>query len=1095
MYGVYASEGHPDSSDAPDESAAFSRRYSTDATLVLVGFRGAGKKTLGIIASVALRRRFVEFDAVFRQQVNLSPQAYIATHGLAQYRTVEAMLSQRLLETCDKGCVIVGLGGAASQQQRALFGTFARTHPVVYVRRDEADLRQFTAASQEKVERFLQAGDTFFKACSNFEFFNLTLGDVQQTQGRSLPSSLKLKEAERVFVRFLHQVYGRSHRTLLSPDAFSPSQTLAIQVPLWWLDSDEHLESLDAGADAVNLIVDTDAMDSSLQSRLARSVALLRMHSRLPTIIEMRPSSNADPRYTQILEMALRLAPDAVTCSITCAEDIIQRVITAKGCSKAVATYHQLRPFGWDSQPSEVSTLLKKAEKLGFECLRLTGKSGASQDNLACVALRQSLAPKYQTLLTMYNTGPLGRTSVCLNPVLSPVVLPDSGIRGVTLPEVQRALTACFMNPAKRFTIVGQAVQNSLSPAMHNAAYTACGLPHSYDVYKPTHIYQVQALLEDPGYGGLAVSLPYKSAILPFLDEISPDAREINAVNTVVIKRQYEPDGTEVTVRKGYNTDYIGVRHCVQKHLSPANAIRDGTTALVIGAGGMARAAIYACYELGVRRICIYNRTVENAEGLAQYYHEWAARKSEQVTFSLEVIRSASDPWPTGFRLPSIVVSCLPGQEVDSSSPVDLRISKDWLQSATGGVFLEVAYGPCKTALLEQVLEHTSTGWIVVDGLSLLVEQGIAQYELFTKRPAPVHVMRKVIQEEAMERRYQPAIMSASLGRAWAHALPHKIACAASAGYKGVEIFYEDLEYHARTLANLPSTASPPDDALIAAASNIHTLCATHNLSILGLQPFLFYEGLKDRTQHTRLITKITLWFHLAHALHTNTIQIPANFLPASELIIDDNMDTLVADLQLIADLGAAQNPLIRFAYENLCWSTLVDTPAKLWNVVSRVDRENFGMCLDTFNIAGRIWADPTAESGTTENADAELKGALERMVGEIDVVKVFYIQVVDAERLSRPLVPGHEFYVQGQPARMSWSRNARTFMYEYDRGAYLPVEKVAKAIINGLGYEGFVSMELFSRTMSEEGKSVSAEHAARGMTAWERFVERLQLN
>jgi shikimate kinase len=690
MYEACTSENHPASSDAPDDSAGFSRRYSEDATLVLVGFHGAGKKTLGIIASVALRRRFVDFDAVFRQHLSSSPQDYIAAHGLAQYRTVEAEVSQKLLETYDKGCVIVGLAGAANHQQQAFIRTFARTHPVVYIRRDETDLRQFITASEEKFQRFLQAGDTFFQACSNFEFFNLTLGDVQQTQGRPLPSSLKLKEAERVFVRFLYQILGLPHPTLLSPDAFSPSQTLAMQVPLRWLDLDEHLESLDAGADAVNLIVDSEEMTSAgLQRRLARSIALLRMHSRVPIIVDIR-AGNSDPRYPRALEMALRLAPDAVTCSVTCTEAVIQRVIATKGCSKAIATYHQSIPLGWDSQPYEVYNLPEKAEEMGFECLRLTGESGASQDNLACVALRQSLTPRSKVPLTMYNTGPLGRTSVCLNPILSPVVLPDSGVAGVTLPKVQRALTACFMNPAKRYTIVGQAVQNSLSPAMHNAAYTACGLPHSYDAYKPTQLYQVQALLENPDYGGLAVSLPYKSAILPFLDEIRPDARDINAVNTVVLERQYEPNGTEVTVRKGYNTDYIGVRHCIQKHLSPANAIRDGTTALVIGAGGMARAAIYACYELGVRRFCIYNRTVENAEGLAEYYHEWASKKRQDAKFWIEVICSASDPWPVDFRLPSIVVSCLPGQEVDSVAPVELSISKDWLQSTTGGVFLEV---------------------------------------------------------------------------------------------------------------------------------------------------------------------------------------------------------------------------------------------------------------------------------------------------------------------------------------------------------------------------------------------------------------------
>ncbi|KAL4911344.1 hypothetical protein BDW74DRAFT_184716 [Aspergillus multicolor] len=741
----------PTPADTTNNSGGFSRRYSADATLVLVGFHGAGKKTLGIIASVALRRRFVDFDAVFRQKLNFSPQEYILAHGLAQYRIVEAEVSQELLAKFDKGCVIVGLGVVASQQQRDLLSTFARDHPVVYIRRDDADLRQIVATSPDKFQRFLQAGNTFFEACSNFEFFNLTLGQAQQPHDKTLPSSLKLKEAERIFVRFLHHVFNQPHRTLFSSDAFSASQTVALQIPIAWIDA-ENFEDLDAGADAVNLIVEINAIESGLQCRLTRSVASLRMHSRVPVLVDIRLSDHNDSKYLEVLKMVLRIAPDAVTCPIRCRSDVIKELLATKGCVKAIATYHQSTPLGWGRQPPDVYTLPNKAQEMGFESLRMTGGSAASEDNLACIALRQSLAFKVTTPLTMFNTGPLGRTSVCLNPVLSPVILPGSGCLGITLPEVQRALTACFMSPRKRFTVIGQAVQNSLSPVMHNAAYETCGLPHVYDAFTPLHLHQAQPLLDDPGRGGLAVSLPYKTAILPFLDEISPDARDIHAVNTIVFEREPQSDGSEVTIRKGYNTDHIGVGHCIQKHLSPANAIRDGTTALILGAGGMARAAIYACYELGVRRICIYNRTIENARALAGYYREWAARQGS--SFRLEVIGSADEPWPAGFRLPTIVVSCLPGQEVGSTSLVDLPISKDWLESTTGGVFLEVAYGPCKTLLLQQISECTSTGWVVVDGLTLLLEQGIAQYELFTKRPAPVHVMRRVIHEHSVARGY-----------------------------------------------------------------------------------------------------------------------------------------------------------------------------------------------------------------------------------------------------------------------------------------------------------------------------------------------------
>jgi 4-hydroxyphenylpyruvate dioxygenase len=331
--------------------------------------------------------------------------------------------------------------------------------------------------------------------------------------------------------------------------------------------------------------------------------------------------------------------------------------------------------------------------------------------------------------------------------------------------------------------------------------------------------------------------------------------------------------------------------------------------------------------------------------------------------------------------------------------------------------------------------------------------------------------------------------MSVSLGRAWLHDLDYKFDQAAKAGFKGIEIFYEDLEYAARKISG---NDTPTSEHILQASEHVSSACQSRGLEIIGLQPFLFYEGLKDRDQHAKLIEKMKLWLKIAKTLGTNTIQIPANFLPAEQLTGD--FDIIAADLREVSDMGAAVDPPVRFAYENLCWSTHVDTWEKVWDVVKRVDRPNFGMCLDTFNIAGRVWADPASPTGKTPNADADLKASMERLVKEVDVAKVFYMQVVDAERMESPLVPGHLFHVDGQPARMSWSRNARTFIYETDRGAYMPVEDVVKAIIFGLGYRGPVSMELFSRTMSDEGQHVPDEHATRGIAAWKKLKERIKL-
>jgi 4-hydroxyphenylpyruvate dioxygenase len=341
---------------------------------------------------------------------------------------------------------------------------------------------------------------------------------------------------------------------------------------------------------------------------------------------------------------------------------------------------------------------------------------------------------------------------------------------------------------------------------------------------------------------------------------------------------------------------------------------------------------------------------------------------------------------------------------------------------------------------------------------------------------------------------FSPAIASMSLGRAWVHDLEGKLKTASNVGFRGIELFYEDLEYFARAMPGYEKIeGTPPSAQLVAAATEIRKLCSHLKLTIIGLQPFLFYEGLIDRKEHAARIEKLHVWFEIVDALGVDIIQIPSNFLPASQLTGDT--DAIVADMVEVAVLGANRANPIKFAYENLCWGTHIDTWEQAWEIVRLVDRANFGICLDTFNIAGRVWADPASPNGKTENADQVLDASLKKLVEIVDVSKVFYIQLVDAERQDSPLIEGHSYYAEDQPARMSWSRNARCFMYESDRGAYLPVEKVAKAIVDGLGYKGWVSMELFSRTMSEPHPEVPIEHSTRAIRSWEKIVDALALD
>ncbi|KAH6683629.1 3-dehydroshikimate dehydratase [Plectosphaerella plurivora] len=338
---------------------------------------------------------------------------------------------------------------------------------------------------------------------------------------------------------------------------------------------------------------------------------------------------------------------------------------------------------------------------------------------------------------------------------------------------------------------------------------------------------------------------------------------------------------------------------------------------------------------------------------------------------------------------------------------------------------------------------------------------------------------------------FKLAISSMSLGRGWAgHTLERRLDVAAKHGYRGIELWYEDLsDVAARHRGGATSAA-----ALLAAAAYIRALCTARRLRVVCLQPFQHYEGLLDRDLHERRVDEMALWMTLAAVLGTDLVHIASNVLPAAE--VSPDLALHVEDLQLLADLGAARDPPIRLSYEALAWGTRVDTWEQSWDMVLHVDRANFGLCLDTFNIAGRIFADPTTRSGRVlEDIDGEaVSRSMARLVASVDVSRVFFVQVVDAERLREPLVPGHAFHDPALPARMSWSRNCRLFYGEHSRGAYLPVRLIAAAIFGGLGFEGWVSLELFNRRMGDRDREVPEELGRRGAISWVKLVKDLEL-
>ena len=328
---------------------------------------------------------------------------------------------------------------------------------------------------------------------------------------------------------------------------------------------------------------------------------------------------------------------------------------------------------------------------------------------------------------------------------------------------------------------------------------------------------------------------------------------------------------------------------------------------------------------------------------------------------------------------------------------------------------------------------------------------------------------------------HKASICTMSLGRCFAgHSMEHKLDMARKYGFEGIEVFYEDL----LDLAGNDSAVT----AQLSAARSLRHMCNSRGLEIICLQPFMHYGGEVNRELHKQRIEEFHIWTKLAHILGTDLVVLPSSFLPASQ--ISEDLNLIVDDLKEVADIALRQSPPLRVAYEALSWGTRIDTWEGSWDMVQKVDSPNFGICFDSFNIAGRIYADPASYTGTTVDADDAVARSVERLLSVVDPEKIFVVQVADAERLSSPLVKGHDFYNAEQPCRMSWSRNCRLL---YGEG-YLPCREILDAIVNSLHYDGYLSFEVFNRRLADRDGTVPEEMASRGARSWKKMVEDLSL-
>ena len=277
----------------------------------------------------------------------------------------------------------------------------------------------------------------------------------------------------------------------------------------------------------------------------------------------------------------------------------------------------------------------------------------------------------------------------------------------------------------KNLGIIGYPIGHTLSPVMQMAAINAADLDYSYIAIPVQQGKLIPAVegLRSLGFRGWNVTIPLKSLIANVLDSLDADAKMIGAVNTVV------NDGGMLT---GYNTDVLGF----VKALSEVDFMPEDCNAVVLGAGGAARAVIWGLCKRNAGHIAVGVRNPEKYKSIIEDF---------KVFDEIDIFHWESDEFKEQISQADIIINTTPlgmTPDVDAMPPVDLSLLPE------GALVYDAIYTPAKTKFLAKAEE---LGYPILNGMTMLLYQGVEAFRLFTGVEPDEEVMLKALKDALKE--------------------------------------------------------------------------------------------------------------------------------------------------------------------------------------------------------------------------------------------------------------------------------------------------------------------------------------------------------
>ena len=265
--------------------------------------------------------------------------------------------------------------------------------------------------------------------------------------------------------------------------------------------------------------------------------------------------------------------------------------------------------------------------------------------------------------------------------------------------------------PGKIFGIIGHPLSQTLSPLLHNWGYERLGVPAAFAAFPtpPERLADLIKAVRTLPVSGLSVTIPHKEAVMPLLDGLSPLAERTGAVNTLVWE-----DGR----LNGHNTDVTGF-------LAPLKAMGEPPeSALLLGAGGAARAVLAGLAEIGVTDVTVCNRDFERAKALAGRFGVNSVAWDRRDTVDARLVVNST---PMGMK-----------GKAEGESPIAAGY---W---GPDHIAYDLVYNPLETAFLK---DARAAGARAVDGLEMFAGQGAAQFRLWTGLDLPMDEARELLRQ------------------------------------------------------------------------------------------------------------------------------------------------------------------------------------------------------------------------------------------------------------------------------------------------------------------------------------------------------------